>query len=47
VTVRVTSGAPDGVAVSAMGHAMPEITTREPEPGHFVAEGEFFPMTGV
>ena len=51
VDVRLSSGDPDGVAVSAvmpaMGHAMPEITAREPEPGHFVAEGELFPMTGV
>jgi hypothetical protein len=51
VDVRLTSGEADSAALSAvmptMGHAMPEITAREPEPGHFVAEGEFFPMTGV
>ncbi|MFI7151843.1 hypothetical protein ACIBO2_43585 [Nonomuraea sp. NPDC050022] len=51
VDVRLTSGDADDAALSAvmptMGHAMPEITAREPEPGHFVAEGEFFPMTGV
>lgn len=51
VDVQLTSGDPNGVAVSAvmptMGHAMPEIAAREPEPGHFVAEGELFPMTGV
>lgn len=51
VDVRLTSGDADSAALStvmpAMGHAMPEITAREPEPGHFVAEGEFFPMTGV
>ncbi|MDP4503333.1 FixH family protein [Nonomuraea turcica] len=51
VEVRVASGDPDAVAVSAvmpgMGHATPELTARETAPGRFVAEGELFPMSGA
>lgn len=51
VDVRVTSGDADTVAVSAampsMGHATPEVAAEEREPGHYVAEGELFTMTGV
>ncbi|MFC4116334.1 hypothetical protein [Nonomuraea zeae] len=49
--VRLTSGAPDLVAVSSvmaeMGHSTPEITARRTAPGRFLAEGELFPMPGV
>ncbi|SEG96761.1 hypothetical protein SAMN05444920_11078 [Nonomuraea solani] len=51
VEVTVTSGDADSVALSAvmpeMGHATPELTAREPEPGRFLAEGELFAMSGV
>ncbi|MEO3876277.1 hypothetical protein ABGB18_46570 [Nonomuraea sp. B12E4] len=51
VEVRMRSGDPGSVALAAvmpdMGHAMPEVVAREPEPGRFVAEGRLFPMPGV
>lgn len=51
VEVRVDKGDADSVAVSAvmaeMGHATPELTTTEREPGRFLAEGELFSMAGV
>ncbi|MFB4286170.1 hypothetical protein ACBI99_00925 [Nonomuraea sp. ATR24] len=51
VETRVTSGDADGLALSAvmpdMGHAMPELSAAEREPGRFVAEGELFTMSGV
>ncbi|TMR97913.1 hypothetical protein [Nonomuraea basaltis] len=51
VEVRLDSGDPDTVAVSAvmssMGHTTPEVAARELEPGRFLAEGELFPMTGA
>jgi hypothetical protein len=49
--VRLDRGDADTVTLSAvmphMGHAMPEVTTREREPGRFQAEGEVFTMTGA
>ena len=51
VEVVVTSGDADTVALSSvmveMGHSTPEILAREGEPGHFLAEGELFAMSGV
>ncbi|MFG3441514.1 hypothetical protein ACGF0J_30075 [Nonomuraea sp. NPDC047897] len=49
--VRLDRGDADTVALSAvmphMGHAMPEVATRERAPGRFRAEGEVFTMTGA
>ncbi|MCG5215605.1 hypothetical protein [Streptosporangium sp. KLBMP 9127] len=49
--VLLDSGDADTVTLSAvmpdMGHALPEVVTREPDPGRFLAEGDLFPMNGV
>ncbi|GGT40953.1 FixH family protein [Nonomuraea spiralis] len=49
--VRVTSGDPHTVTLSTvmpgMGHATPEITADQRQPGRYAAEGELFPMAGV
>ncbi|MFG1695327.1 FixH family protein [Nonomuraea sp. NPDC049309] len=51
VEVVVDRGDADTVNVSAvmpdMGHAMPELTATEREPGRFIAEGELFSMAGA
>ncbi|WP_043639538.1 hypothetical protein [Nonomuraea candida] len=51
VEVKVDKGDADSVALSAvmpeMGHATPELTATEREPGRFLGEGELFSMTGV
>lgn len=51
VEVVVNSGDPDTVALSSvmvdMGHSTAEFTATERQPGHFQAEGELFPMSGV
>ncbi|MFI7125820.1 hypothetical protein ACIBQ1_09005 [Nonomuraea sp. NPDC050153] len=51
VDVQVDRGEADTVTVAAvmttMGHAMPEVTARKAGPGHFVAEGDLFTMTGA
>ncbi|MGI5158407.1 hypothetical protein [Microbispora sp. CA-102843] len=51
VEIKVSKGDADTVALSAvmaeMGHSTPEISATEREPGHFVAVGELFPMSGV
>lgn len=50
VEVRVTKGDADTVTLAAampeMGHALPQVTTREVEPGRFVAQGRPFDMDG-
>ncbi|MFI7635106.1 hypothetical protein [Nonomuraea sp. NPDC049400] len=51
IDVRLDRGEADTVTIAAamttMGHAIPEVTARKTAPGHFVAEGELFFMTGV
>jgi hypothetical protein len=51
VEVTVSKGDADSLALSAvmadMGHATPEVSATEREPGRFVAEGELFSMSGV
>ncbi|KAB8191594.1 hypothetical protein FH608_030560 [Nonomuraea phyllanthi] len=51
IDVELGRGEPDTVTVAAvmptMGHAMPEVAARKTAPGHFVAEGDLFTMTGV
>ncbi|GLW10855.1 hypothetical protein Misp01_59830 [Microtetraspora sp. NBRC 13810] len=51
VEIEVSRGDADSVSLSAvmaeMGHATPEISATEREPGRFVAVGELFPMNGV
>ncbi|WP_189246352.1 hypothetical protein [Streptosporangium pseudovulgare] len=50
IDVRLGRGEADTVTVAAvmpaMGHAMPEVTARKTDPGHFVAEGDLFSMGG-
>ncbi|MEQ4717619.1 hypothetical protein [Nonomuraea sp. B19D2] len=51
IDVRLDRGEADTVTIAAvmttMGHAIPEVTARKTAPGHFVAEGELFFMTGA